>query len=276
MLRKALDPQMIGLNPDCPPSVALLADHLDTALAAGEDLLASTLAARSDLDEADAEAAPDALDQFVRHLMRLEASFLLRMLQARRLAIEIGRVDGALKGAGALFKAQTDILQELILRAGQTTVGELSRPGDCHAYLRSRGLIAPEAAAPSPFECLTVSDTFRIGGVAPLGLMLDLVSSLLDLLDARFGLYGPDVRGRDEPAPAGLQSTGMPGTTAAAASAAGSPSVETDADADGRKGVAERGDGEAEPPAVAAAAEAVPEIGPVHSTVTEAPAPNGV
>lgn len=183
---------MIGLNPDCPPNVTLLADHLDAALAAGEDLMASTLAARSDLDEVDAEAAPEALDDFVRSLMKLESALLLRMLQARRLAVELGRIDGTLKSAGALFKAQTDVLEELILQAGRTGATKLTRPGDGHAYLRSRGLIAPEAAAPSPFECVAVSEMFRIGGVAPLGLMLDLVSSLLDLLDARFGLYAPD------------------------------------------------------------------------------------
>lgn len=186
---------MIGLNPDCPPSVTLLADHLDAALAAGEDLMASMLAARSDLDEVDPEAAPEALDDFVRRLMKLESALLLRMLQARRLAVELGRVDGTLKSAGVLFKAQTDVLEALIFQAGRAGATKLTRPGDGHAYLRSRGLIAPEAAAPSPFECVAVSEMFRIGGVAPLGLMLDLVSSLLDLLDARFGLYAPDAAG---------------------------------------------------------------------------------
>lgn len=184
--------KMIGLNPDCPPSVTLLADHLDSALAAGEDLMASTLAARSDLDEADTEAAPEALDDFVRHLMKLESALLLRVLQARRLSADLGQVDGTLKAAGLLFKAQTDALEDLIFRAGRTAAAKLTRPGDGHAYLRARGLIAPEAAAPSPFECVAVSEAFRVGGVAPLGLLLDMVSSLLDLLDARFGLYAPD------------------------------------------------------------------------------------
>ena len=181
---------MIGLHPDCPPGVSLLADHLDCALATGEDLLAATLAARSDLDDTDPEGAPEAFDRFVGHLARLEASFLLRVLQVRRHLGLIARADATLKSAVTLFKAQTGILNDLI-QVGDTD-GGLSPRGDAHAYLRSRGLLPAEAAAPSPFECICVTETFRIGGVAPLGLMLDLVSSLLDLLDARYGLYAPD------------------------------------------------------------------------------------
>ncbi len=159
---------MIGIHPDCPPSVALLADHLDAALAAGEDLMAASLPARADLDEIDCEAAPEALDAFVRRLQQLESSLLLRVLHARRLAVEIGRADTSLKAIGALFRAQTEALHELILRAGRTPEGGLVRAGDSHAYLRSRGLIAPEAAAPSPFESLAVSEGFRVGGVGVL------------------------------------------------------------------------------------------------------------
>ncbi len=184
---------MIGIHPDCPPSIALLADHLDAALAAGEDLLVASLPARADLDEIDSETAPEALDAFVRRLLQLEASLLLRVLQARRLAVEIGRADSALKAAGALFRAQTDTLHELVLRAGRTPEGGLVRSGDSHAYLRSRGLIAPEAAAPSPFESISVGEDFRVGGIAVLSQILDLVSSVLDLLDARFGLYAPEM-----------------------------------------------------------------------------------
>ncbi len=191
---------MIGIHPDCPPSVALLADHLDAALAAGEDLLLASLPPRADLDEIDRETAPAAIDAFVKRLLQLEASLLLRVLQARRLATEIGRADPALKAAGALFRAQTDTLHELILRAGRTPEGGLVRAGDSHAYFRSRGLIAPEAAAPSPFESLSVGEGFRVGGIVVLSQILDLVSSVLDLLDARFGLYGPEISEKHGPA----------------------------------------------------------------------------
>jgi hypothetical protein len=190
---------MIGLHPDCPADLTLLADHLDTALAVGEELLALSLPARSDLDDRDPETAPAAMDLFVRRLMQLEAALLLRLLRARRLASGIGRADAALKSVGDLFRAQTALFHTMILEAGDGGEGELTRPGDSHAYLRSRGLIAPEAAAPSPFESVAVSEVFRVGGIAPLGQVLDLVSALLDLLDARYGLYSPDVDDEDAP-----------------------------------------------------------------------------
>lgn len=211
---------MIANRPDCPPGVVLLADHLDAALAAGEDLLASTLAARADLDDADPDTAPEAMDGFVRRLMQLEASLLLRVFQARRLVEEVGRADAALGAAGALFRAQTETLHDLILRAGREADGKLVRAGDSHAYLRSRGLIARDAGAPSPFESLAVDESFRIGGVARLGQMLDLVSSFLDLLDARFGLYSPDV----EDTRVGIEPDDLPATAATATEGASAAS----------------------------------------------------
>lgn len=203
---------MIGINSDCPPGAALLAEHLDAALAAGEDLLASSLPARADLDEADPQSAPDALDGFVRKLLQLEGSLVLRLLQARRLASEIGRADSSLKSVAALFRAQTDLLHEMIAGAGRSAEGALVRAGDSHAYIRSRGLIAPEAAAPSPYESLSVDESFRVGGVVQLSEVMNLVAAVLDLIDARFGLYTPDFPEEDHGASARHDATDAGGT----------------------------------------------------------------
>jgi hypothetical protein len=183
---------MISLHPDCPPGATLLADHLDATLAAGEDLLVSSLAARADLDESEPEAAPEALNRFVARLRRLEAALLLRVLQARRHIDDIARGDPLLKASVSLFRAETVLLQELI-DGSRSNPEEALEGGDSFAYLRSRGLLAPEAAGLSYYEGLAVSEAFRIGGVARLGQVLDMVSAFLDLLDARFGLYAPDV-----------------------------------------------------------------------------------
>lgn len=184
---------MIGTNPDCPPGVSLFADHLDAALAAGEDLLSASLAARADLDEVDPQGAPEALDAFVHRLYQLESSLVLRLLQARKLSVEIARADPEMKSIAALFRAQTDALHDLITGAENGAESLLARAGDSHAYIRSRGLIAPEAAAPSPFETLVVDENLRVGGVVPLGPILDFVATTLDFLDVRFGLFMPDL-----------------------------------------------------------------------------------
>lgn len=183
---------MIATNPECPPGVAMLADHLDTALAVAEDLLRAGFPARADLDEADASTAPERWDQSMQRLAELEASLMLRVLQSRRLLSEIGRADSTLKMAGGLFRAEVDLLQALVLKGPSNELVPSLPHGDGHAYLRSRGLLAPEAAGPSPFEALAVSERFRIGGVVGLGGLMDMIAALLDFLDARFGLYADD------------------------------------------------------------------------------------
>lgn len=183
---------MIATNAECPPGIALLADHLDTALAVAEDLLASGLPARADLDEADARTASDLWDQAIQRIVDLEASLILRVLQSRRLLGEIGRVDPSLKMTGALFRAEVDVLQTLIMKGPSNDLLQAVGSGDGYAFLRSRGLVAPESAGPSPFEALEVVESFRIGGAVRLGGLMDMIAALLDFLDVRFGLYAED------------------------------------------------------------------------------------
>ncbi|MDX2155835.1 MAG: hypothetical protein SFW09_04915 [Hyphomicrobiaceae bacterium] len=182
---------MISANPVCPSEVCLLADHLDTVLAVGEDLLALNLPPRADLDEHAPDAAPEAVDQFVRRLRQLEQSLIVRILQARNRLRELGRGDAPMRMTATLFRAQTDVLLDLVSATGTGLAGRFDGSADSFAYLRTRGLIAPEAAAPSPYESVSVTEALRIGGILELGPLLDLVSSLLDLLDARYGLYSP-------------------------------------------------------------------------------------
>jgi len=200
---------MIGASPDCPPGIVLLADHLDATLTVGEDLLAQALPPRADLEEADPASAPEAFEAFIGRMVRLESGLVLRVLQARRHAAELGRADPSMKAAANLFRAQTGLMAELAVERGALG-GGLERPGDAHAWLRSRGLIAPEAAAPSPFEAVAASDDLKVAGLIRLGDLLDAVAALLDLIDARFGLYPSEMELEPE---------------AAAAEAAASPEV---------------------------------------------------
>lgn len=189
---KFVDSLMSAFNPDLPPGIALVADHLDAVLAIGEDLLGERLPPRADLDDVDAERAPYALDQFVRQLRQREAALLLRLLQCRRLLADIDAGGRTLKSAATLFRAQTDALSDLIAKATREEARAIPAPVDSHSYLRSRSVIAPEAAQLSPFEAAGVTEAFRLGGVAPLGAIMDMVAALLDLLDSHFDLYGED------------------------------------------------------------------------------------
>jgi hypothetical protein len=184
---------MMSQTPDCPTSICLLADHLDTILAVGEDLMALELPPRADIDEQDPDGAPDAVDRFVRRLRQLEHSLLLRVFRVRAALAEASRAEPALRLPLSLFKAQTEVLIDLVAGEDRAIERGLAQGGDVFAFLRARGLIAPEAAAPSPFEAVGVGEHLRIGGIVELGPLLDLVASLLDLLDARYRLYPLDL-----------------------------------------------------------------------------------
>lgn len=172
-------------------AVYLLADHLDAALAAGEDLLASRLDALADLDAGD-DGTEQALAQFVSRLERLEASFMGRVLQARRRLDELPGNDLELKPISALFFSSTGLLLELIGHLKQSSQQQFDVGGDRIPFLRERGLVARDAAGLPQYTAVVVTEAYRIGGIVELGPLMDLVAGLLDLLDRRYDLYGDD------------------------------------------------------------------------------------
>ncbi len=171
------------------PQICLFADHLDAALAAGEDLQALALA--PDLSGVE---GPRRLSDFVARVARLEASLLAHVLQARRLAAAVQRLDGDVRRLEALFIANTALLVTLIDEFGDRAHDYFATGADPLAFLRRRALLAEDAATVSSFDELRVTEEFRIGGVVELGPLLDLVGAFLDVLDRRFDLYGEAAR----------------------------------------------------------------------------------
>jgi hypothetical protein len=180
-----------------PEGVYLLADHLDAALAAAEDLLALRLEPAADVPEG--TAPEEALRDFVARLRQLEAALLLHLLQARRHAAEITVADAAVRSVLRLVAASTGGLLELVDGYGDT-LESFDTGGDTLQALRRRGLIVADAAGVTPFETVTIGDGYRIGGVVEAGGLLDVVAGALDLLDQRFDLYGDGAAGEAEPA----------------------------------------------------------------------------
>lgn len=181
-----------------PEGLHLFADHLDAALAIGEDLLALRLAPLADLT---AEQSHDvALGTFVAKLQGLEAALLLRLLQARRRAAEMATSDTALRSVLRLVATSTDSLLDLIGHYGRRDAEMFRAGGDLQHELRRRVLIPAEAAAVSPFEAVVVTDDTLIGGVAPLGGLLDMAAAALDLLDNHYDLFGrePEIEATGE------------------------------------------------------------------------------
>ena len=131
------------------PGICLLADHLDAALAAGEDLLAEQLAPAADREAATAgTAGGDAVGDFVRRLAHREAAIVARVLQARRRIAELPRLDRAMQSLLGLFQAQTSGLLDLIATFGDRSAEEF-RSGERAAMLQV-SIVTKTASAKTP------------------------------------------------------------------------------------------------------------------------------
>jgi hypothetical protein len=174
------------------PSLYLLGDHLDAALAMGEDLLTERVAL------AEATQHPTMarlvrqnreLAEFLTNVRTLELSLTARLLQARKRAEEMKRHESRLKPLIALFVGGTAPLVDAAEELGDTTSHEFDTGDTASAFLRSRGLIARDAAGLERLSQLSVGEDYLVAGRIRLGTLLDLIATFLDTLDLLFDLY---------------------------------------------------------------------------------------
>lgn len=176
-------------------SVCLLADHLDAVLAGGEDLLA--IAPAPALGE-----APRGHRELQRQLERRrclvasartrELAIVARVLKAREHAQSFRLADPRFKSICELFISATHVLVDAARDLGDPTGDSFDTGHDAVGFLRSRGLIGADAAGWSETADQCIGEGFKLAGVVPLGVLLDLVASFLDLLDLTFDLYPAD------------------------------------------------------------------------------------
>ena len=177
---------MLDKTPVPSEEIYLLADHLDAALAAGEDLIAASAIPEGYEDEAAATT------RFVRRVRMLEAALVSRILQARKRAQAARNADGDMRSLLSLFVANSAGVLDLIDTIGRRSREVFETGDDPMSFLRTRGLIADDVAMPESLEKLQVGDDYKIGGVVQLGPLLDLVSTMLETLDIRYDLYAED------------------------------------------------------------------------------------
>ncbi|MCH9806382.1 MAG: hypothetical protein K0U74_01495 [Alphaproteobacteria bacterium] len=181
---------MLNAQKNVPPSVYLVADHLDSALAAGEDLLAanSHWTPGGATDCAVAGAQRWAISRFRTH----ELNLVSRIVQAREHVEVLSRDARRFRPLAQLFNSASadlaDAFEELHLQIS----GDFDTGGGHVAYLRSRGLIDSEAPGLCETNAIKINDTFLVAGKVPLGICMDLVSEFLDALDVAYDLYPAD------------------------------------------------------------------------------------
>jgi hypothetical protein len=173
-----------------PLSVYMLADHLDGALAAGEDLVARGHDWRS-LAEARGEPTEFAVHQ--RHIVEdvrgLELMLIARVLKARTHALSLAEVDDRFRAVGNLFASGTAALLDAVTECGDARSEDFETGDDIVSYIRSRGLIAPDAADVRGAADLTIDDSFLVAKRIALGPLLDMTSAFLDALDSQYELF---------------------------------------------------------------------------------------
>jgi len=188
---------MAATAPERNPSLHLLIDHLDSALALGEDLLAAELV----LDASDRPGLRGwikqarNLDTFLASVRTLEYAVTARLLQARRRAEELRADDSRLRPLLALLAAGTAPLVDAAAELGDADARAFDGADTALTFLRNRGLVPADAAGLELMSRLAVSDDYQVAGRIPLGSLLDLVATFLDTLDQLYDLKGEDVNG---------------------------------------------------------------------------------
>ena len=184
------------------PSIYLLGDHLDAALAMGEDLLTERVVlaeAEQKLNMGRLLRQSGEVADFLDTVRTLELNLISRMLQARKRAEEIKRSESRLKPLISLFVSGTAALVDAAEELGDTTAQTFDTGDTAQAFLRSRGVIARDAAGLEQMTQLAVTEDYLVAARIRLGTLLDLVATFLDTLDTLFDLY------QDEPVAEGAQ-----------------------------------------------------------------------
>jgi hypothetical protein len=171
-----------------PASAYMLADHLDAALASGEDILA---AGRNVVETADVgQYQPVALRSSVELIRALELALITRVLKAREWSQALVKTDVRFKLTAQLFMAGTVALVDAIAEFADATQADFETGDGVTAYFRSRGMIDAEAATLSTTGAPLVNEAFLVTGRIELGPLMDLIAAYLDSMEVHFLLFG--------------------------------------------------------------------------------------
>jgi hypothetical protein len=178
-------------TPNAPVSVYLLAEHLDAALAAGEDLTSvlyiwSGPPPREADEIAELRAGQRAAIERIR---TFELALLSRVLKGRDWATELALSEEKFAMMARLYLSGTVILLDAVAECADVSAADFDAGDGLLAYVRSRGMIAEDAAALSDTAPLVAGENFLVVRRIPLGPLLDLIATFLDTLEAEYDLF---------------------------------------------------------------------------------------
>jgi hypothetical protein len=179
--------------PRAPLSVYMLADHLDAALAAGEDLVSRGQDWRALAESpGNMQTFPARQREIVEDIRAFELMLVARLLKASDHAGALATMDPRFAAVAKLFVAGTAGLLDAVEECGDATADDFDTGDAIVAYARNRGLIPADAAAVSNAAQLTIDDNFLVAKRLPLGALMDMAASFLDTLEVQYDLFGTD------------------------------------------------------------------------------------
>lgn len=174
-----------------PAYVFLLADNLDAALAAGEDLVKESFVWNGASLGTPREIANARSEQraAIETIRSLEMILVARILKSRERAEELGRRDERFRPVAKLYNGGTALLIEAAAELADPTASDFETGNAMTAYLRQRDVIAADEPAPQDGSRVVIGEGFRIAKRIALGELLDLVAMFLDTLETHYDLF---------------------------------------------------------------------------------------
>lgn len=205
---------------DVHPSVYLLSDHLDAALAACEDLLTEAVEipkAGSATTVTAVVRANEDLRHFLDRIRRLELAITARVVEARKRADELRKGETHLRPFLSLFASGTISLLDAVVEFADTSDQDFRTGNSAYAYMKSRGIIAPATASLDGIGGLAVTEELLLVTRIRLGTLMDLLAAFLDALETHYELFGDGAPANEAGAP--VAAAARSAALAAAASA---------------------------------------------------------
>ncbi|MFZ0035769.1 MAG: hypothetical protein WAK60_12380, partial [Sedimentisphaerales bacterium] len=119
----------------------------------------------------------------------LELILIARVLKARDHARALAEMDDRFRSVATLFVSGTAVLLDAVNECGDARGEDFETGDDIVSYVRSRGLIAPDAPAVRVASDLTIDDNFLVAKRIALGPLLDMAAAFLDALDVQYELF---------------------------------------------------------------------------------------
>lgn len=183
------DDMMKRLN--APASVYLLAEHLDAALAAGEDLT-GVLFIWPGPQPRDPEKIAELRNgqrTAIERIRTFELALISRVLKGRDWATEVAEAEESFAMMARLYLAGTAVLLDAVEECADISAADFDSGDGLLAYVRSRGMIAADAPALIDTAPLVAGEDFLVARRIPLGPLLDLAATFLDTLEAEYDLF---------------------------------------------------------------------------------------